>query len=787
MSAETNLASGLMAEAANTSDPSFLEPLRERFEASARTIVRSLNELPDSGDKLALLQAANGLLRFGTGAESVFDLRERELRGRASAAEIDRLRLRREKLISDMKAAHQSMVEVMAPILDDATFELVISGERTTERSREAITELVDGGVNTLRLLLSIRAEGNRVAGLLMESSGTRERSMLQPLRERFTAAATHIARSLDQLAPSAADSGVEIASARLLAFGTGPRSFFDLRSAELEQAENARRLLQVNRQLATRLRDIVATLVATAGANSDTASTRSAEAIRGGRLLLLVIMALSVLGAVMIMVLYVMRRVVTPLRDMTRAMTEIAGGDTAVEIPAQEHSDEVGHMARALKVFRDTAIEVQETNLREIREARRRLVDAIESISEGFSLYDADDRLIVCNTQYHKILYPGMRDVVTPGTRFEAVLREAVERGHIEVGEADVDEWVATRVEQHRNPTGPHIQRRSNDRWIRVNERKTEDGGTVSVYTDISEDKRREAELRAAKEEAERALEQLTRAQESLVHAEKMASLGTLTAGIAHEIKNPLNFVNNFAESSVEILRELEEELKTPVEDDVRRDEVDDQIESLKAFLAKIAEHGQRADDIVKGMLSHSQDGSSELRTTDLNAFIDETLNLVLHGAGAESEGARASVEKSLDPQVGEVHIYPQEMSRVLVNLFSNSLYAMQKRQEERDDPDYRPTLSVSSRRVGDEVEVRIRDNGTGIPEKVRKQIFEPFFTTKPTNEGTGLGLSLSYETVVQQHHGRLDVESREGEFTEFVIVLPRVAAHAAPALATT
>ena len=208
-----------------------------------------------------------------------------------------------------------------------------------------------------------------------MESGGIQDRSMLQPVRERFTASATHMNRILNQLDTSKADASIRNATSRLLGFSTGPESLFEIRARELGQAEKADALLASNRDLANRLTAVVNDLVSTAKVNSDAAFQRSSDAIRGGKLLLAIIMVISVLGAALIMVFYVIRRVVVPLQNMTAAMTDLADGDTTVDIPAQEHSDEVGHMARALKVFRDTAIEVQETNLREIREARRRKV----------------------------------------------------------------------------------------------------------------------------------------------------------------------------------------------------------------------------------------------------------------------------------------------------------------------------------------------------------------------------------------------------------------------------
>jgi len=281
----------------------------------------------------------------------------------------------------------------------------------------------------------------------------------------------------------------------------------------------------------------------------------------------------------------------------------------------------------------------------------------------------------------------------------------------------------------------------------------------------------------REARSEAETTLSQLKAAQQNLVHAEKMASLGQLTAGIAHEIKNPLNFVNNFADSSNELLGELEEHLDGPMKalDKDQREEAHELLENLSGFLVKIKEHGQRADSIVAGMLSHARRGSDSARAIDLNGLLEESLNLAYHGARAENSSFNVTLERDLDPKVGEIELYPQELTRVFLNLIGNGFYATRKRQSERKEDGYRPTVKVSTRDAGKAVEVRVRDNGTGIPAHAVAHVFEPFFTTKPTGEGTGLGLSLSYETIVQQHHGELQVDTREGEFTEFVITLPR------------
>jgi len=207
---------------------------------------------------------------------------------------------------------------------------------------------------------------------------------------------------------------------------------------------------------------------------------------------------------------------------------------------------------------------------------------------------------------------------------------------------------------------------------------------------------------------------------------------------------------------------------------DNNKRKELDQITKMLKDNLGKVVQHGKRADSIVKNMLQHSRQGSSEHRIVDVNAIVDESLNLAYHGARAEREGFSITLQRDLDPSVGMADVYPQEITRVLLNLISNGFYATMKRKVEVGDG-FEPMLSTTTKNLGDKVEIRIRDNGTGIPEEVRDKIFNPFFTTKPTGEGTGLGLSMSYDIVVKQHGGSIDVETEPGLFTEFKIVLPR------------
>jgi signal transduction histidine kinase len=285
------------------------------------------------------------------------------------------------------------------------------------------------------------------------------------------------------------------------------------------------------------------------------------------------------------------------------------------------------------------------------------------------------------------------------------------------------------------------------------------------------------EAEQQRTRELA-KSLEDLRTAQDRLVQTEKLASLGQLTAGIAHEIKNPLNFVNNFSGLSVELIEELQEVLEGASLDDKRHGEVAEITTTLRENLGKITQHGKRADSIVKNMLLHSRESSVEHRPVDINTLVEESLNLAYHGARAEKQGFTITLERSFDPAAGEADVFPQDITRVLLNLISNSFYAATKRKATAADNAYEPIITAATKNLGERVEIRIRDNGTGIPPDVREKMFNPFYTTKPTGEGTGLGLSISHDIVVKQHAGSIEVNTELGEFTEIKIILPRAAA---------
>ena len=267
---------------------------------------------------------------------------------------------------------------------------------------------------------------------------------------------------------------------------------------------------------------------------------------------------------------------------------------------------------------------------------------------------------------------------------------------------------------------------------------------------------------------ELEKAMAQLHKAQDQLIVQQKLASLGSLTAGIAHEIKNPLNFVTNFAEISSDMVDEIRESLKNDPT------EVEALLGDLQQNVGKIKEHGKRADSIVRGMLMHSHGQAGERQSIDVNVLLAEHINLAYHGMRAQNSNFNITIEESYAPSLAPLSVVPQDLSRVFLNIANNACYAAYARKVKSGDG-FSPTLSVSTKDAGENVEIRIRDNGDGIPEEIRGRIFEPFFTTKPAGSGTGLGLSMSHDIVVQEHKGAIWVESEPGQYTEFIITLPK------------
>jgi PAS domain S-box-containing protein len=407
-----------------------------------------------------------------------------------------------------------------------------------------------------------------------------------------------------------------------------------------------------------------------------------------------------------------------------------------------------------------------------ELRDRQAELRVTFDNMGDGVVMFDAAGRLSAWNRNYQELIELPESFLAGRPSRAE-VFRYLADRG--EFVTADLEAQLGRTVDD----TGLEMRyerMRPDGRILEVRRNPVPGGGYVLIYSDITKRKRAEEAIGAARDAAETALRELQTAQASLVHAQKMAALGQLTAGIAHEIKNPLNFVNNFAGLSVELLDELKESAAQTIgpPDSNKRAEIVETIGMLTGNLKKIVEHGRRADGIVRSMLQHSRGSSEDRQPTDLNALAEEALNLAYHGARAQDQSFSVALERDFDRDLAPVDVVPQELTRVLLNLISNGFYAANKRSRESDGT-YRPALKVTTREFGESVEVRVRDNGVGIPLENRDKLFQPFFTTKPTGEGTGLGLSISYEIVTQQHGGTITVDSEVGDFTEFMVRLPR------------
>ena len=642
------------------STPQALNEVGRRVERDRREFEAQLAELTElAGRGGAPLPAA---VRAG-GAALTANLEQIEQMVRQGFE----LAAKRREMRAELFRLHEWLTAVLLPALDDQLF-YTMTGYRGLDappdpRSRHATPEAFD----RYRHLAGIR-DGATIGQQVLATVFTlTDPALLEPLRERFEAAAHGIRRHLQALPPASLHERLTPLTARLISLGNRDGGAFDLRAQELALKASETELLEENHRLAAELVAVTTGMVDAAEARAAAATRDSAEAIRTGQNLLVVLIAASILGAVLIGWLYVGRVLVSRLERLASRMHAMAKGDLEGEVEVRGR-DEVADMAAALEVFRRHALEVQRLNL-------------VEKLAD---------------------------------------------------------------------------------------------------------------ELKGKNEELEGALKSLEQAQDQVVMQEKLAALGELTAGVAHEIKNPLNFIKNFSESSQELLEELREEIvkerdpeaaadgdETPEE---RRELIDEISADLIGNLEKIHAHGERANRVVQSMLQMGR-GEAERQPTDINQLLDEHTRLAFHSARASDTDFTLDIEQELDPEIGEIEVIPNDLGRVFLNLVTNACYATDEKRRRLAEAGgeaaaaYTPTLTLRTRNHPDRVEICVRDNGSGIPAELKEKIFNPFFTTKPTDKGTGLGLALSSD-IVREHGGTLQVESEPDEFTEMIVSLPRAAA---------
>ena len=542
--------------------------------------------------------------------------------------------------------------EVLIPVLDDQLFYTLTGHSTLTAAPAPRSEHFSEEEVIRYRRLAELEADANIASDLLASAFTLSDETLLEPLRERFEAAASRMDRNLTTLAGTQFHTDAEPIFSRLRELGLGEDNSFDLAASEFEIVDHHEELLAQNSELSLTLVSEVDSLVGASEARAEEATTASEQAIGTARTLLLAISVVSVVGALLIIWLFVGKVLLRRIALLSDWMRRMAGGDLEVRVPISGR-DEVADMAATLEVFRRHALEVQRLNL-------------VEELA---------------------------------------------------------------------------------------------------------------SELQGKNEELEGVLAELRKAQDQIVTREKLAALGELTAGVAHEIKNPLNFVKNFAEASEELIGELKE-LLDGIGGDLSEDNrsyIDEIAGDLTGNVTRIRSHGERADRIVRDMLMMGRD-SGEWQLTEINGLLEQHAQLSFHSARALDPDFQLDIQQDLDPHVGQLKVIPQDLGRVFLNMVANAGHATNDRNRSElaaGDDTYQPTIWIKTVRANEHIEVRIRDNGTGMPPDVIDKIFNPFFTTKPTDQGTGLGLSISSD-IIRRHGGNIQVESEPGEFTEMIITLP-------------
>ena len=560
------------------------------------------------------------------------------------------------ELQAELADVRTRLGNTLVPAIDDQLFYTLTGYRDLDQKPDPRAVYLSEGEFSQYRYLSELQADANIATELLSNAFIATDPNSIEPLRERFEAALGRVQRNLDALEGSQFHTDIAPLFARISDLGIGAEGEFNLVERQLRLRAHEQDLLTSNRDIALQLVADVNVLVTTAEASAGEATQEASQAILTARTLLLVIGALSVVGALLIAWLFIGRILLSRLEKLSNWMRRMADGDleARVEIGGR---DEVADMAAALEVFRRHALEVQRLNL-------------VEKLAE---------------------------------------------------------------------------------------------------------------DLQGKNAELERVLEELNRAQDQIVASQKLAALGELTAGVAHEIKNPLNFVKNFSEASEELIEELSEILNEsgPTLSKEDQDLVKEISDDLAGNFERIRSHGARANRIVEDMLRMNRE-TGDRQPTDINLLLDEYAGLAFHSARASDTNFQLEIKQDLDPGLGIIEVIPQDLGRVFLNIVGNSCHATDERRQSlmgtQQGADYAPTIWLTTRRKEDVAEIRFKDNGPGIPSEVIDRIFNPFFTTKPTGKGTGLGLSICSD-IVREHGGDIQVTSEPGEYTEMLITLPLVA----------
>jgi adenylate cyclase len=684
-----------------------------------------LSKLPGQGLTVEML---GGILRVYDSVAANLESLKLVVRTRIAAAD------RRSALARSTLEAYQQFRIIWTPKFNELkghieTLQRTLNAAGSSPEQRLAAFNRLNAAIVDLAPLEQIQQEAATAFEALVRAAGTGKLADLDAVKAQADQSVRRIDGLVSGLDP---DVSLELIAplSRMRTSAIGNSSIVAAREIELNAAEEGRRFTEENSALSTQLSKAVEALVDASKQGIATATEKTQSVQNLGRLGLAVVVVLSLISSVLIGWFYVGRNIVARLTALSERMLTLAQGDLKSPLP-HGGTDEIGRMAEALGVFRATAVEMEETNLKEIREARARLTEAIETISEGFSLYDADDRLIVFNSHY-KELFAAHADALVLGTTFETILRTATERGEIKDADGRPDAWIEERLAHHHAPSSTHLQRRSDGRWIQVSERKTANGGVVGIYADITELKQREAELAAARDAADAANQ----------------TKSSFLANMSHELRTPLNAIIGYSE----ILQEdaADKDDKGSIED-----------------LQRIEDAGRHLLGLINNILDLSKIEAGKMdvfiEPVDIQALLKEVLSIVKPLAD-KSENA---VEVICPADVGSFRSDQTKVKQCLLNLMSNANKFTSK-----------GTLTLSvAREANSQICFRVSDTGIGMTEEQLGRLFEAFSqadtsTTKRFG-GTGLGLAITkhFCTILG---GDVTVESTPGKGTTFIIRLP-------------